>query len=129
MTKRFSTDIIGTIGKATLGVAVLLAAGVCATAMTEARAEPAAAAAAAAAPQSVPFGEATRSWLALQRSNAEAAPALPVLGAQAALAYERYLDSFKTKIPGSFGSTLGTGSSALGAGYANGGGATPAGAN
>jgi len=127
MTKRFSTDIIGTIGKAMLGVAVLVAAGVCATAMAEARAEPVAAA--AAAPQSVPFGEATRSWLALQRSNAEAAPALPVLGAQAALAYERYLDSFKTKIPGSFGSTLGTGSSALGAGYANGGGATPAGAN
>jgi hypothetical protein len=127
MTKRFSTDIIGTIGRATLGAAVLVAAGVCATAMDEARAEPAAAA--AGAPQSVPFGEATRSWLALQRSNAEAAPALPVLGAQAALAYERYLDSFKTKIPGSFGSTLGTGSGALGAGYANGGGATPAGAN
>ena len=51
-------------------------------------------------------GPATQSWLALQRSNASAAPALPTPGAQATLAYERYLDSFRSKIPASFGSTL-----------------------
>ncbi|PMS18390.1 DUF3613 domain-containing protein [Trinickia dabaoshanensis] len=52
------------------------------------------------------IGQSTRSWLELQRTNAAAAPALPMPGAQATLAYERYMDSFRTKIPESFGSTL-----------------------
>jgi len=52
------------------------------------------------------IGRSTAAWLALQRSNAAAAPALPMPGAQATLAYERYMNSFRTKIPESFGSTL-----------------------
>lgn len=52
------------------------------------------------------IGQSARSWLELQRTNASAAPALPMPGAQATLAYERYMDSFRTKIPESFGSTL-----------------------
>ncbi|MGG1943911.1 DUF3613 domain-containing protein [Trinickia sp. NRRL B-1857] len=52
------------------------------------------------------IGRSTEAWLALQRSNAAAAPALPMPGAQATLAYERYMNSFRTKIPESFGSTL-----------------------
>lgn len=125
MTKRHFTDTTRTIVRTAFGAAVLLAAGVCAKAMAETPPEPA-----TAAQSSVPpIGEATRNWLALQRSHAEAAPALPVLGAQAGLAYERYLNSFKNKIPGSFDSTLGAGSNALRAGYTNVGGAAPAGAN
>lgn len=57
-------------------------------------------------PHATEIGAATRSWLALQRSNTAAAPALPTPGAQATLAYERYMDSFRTPIPSSFGSTL-----------------------
>ncbi|WP_246174045.1 DUF3613 domain-containing protein [Paraburkholderia hayleyella] len=51
-------------------------------------------------------GYAARAWLTLQSSNAAAAPALPMLGAEAGLAYQRYLDSFKTKIPALFGSSM-----------------------
>ncbi|MDR3096370.1 MAG: DUF3613 domain-containing protein [Paraburkholderia sp.] len=54
-------------------------------------------------------GHSTRAWLELQRSNAEAAPALPMLGAEAGYAYRRYLNSFDTEIPASFGSTVQTG--------------------
>jgi hypothetical protein len=56
------------------------------------------------------IGTSTEAWLALQRGNAAAAPALPMPGAQATLAYERYMNSFRTKIPESFGSTLSGGS-------------------
>lgn len=52
------------------------------------------------------IGEATGNWLDLQRTNAAAAPALPMPGAQATLAYERYMNSFRSKIPASFGSAL-----------------------
>ena len=78
------------------------------------------------------IGDATRTWLALQRTNAAAAPALPTPGAQATLAYARYMNSFETKIPDSFGSTL-TGQGGAGTprtGYANGDAAAqPSGAN
>ncbi|NRO96906.1 DUF3613 domain-containing protein [Paraburkholderia sp. NMBU_R16] len=124
MTTRYSTDTLCTVAKTAFGAAVLLAAGQCATAMAEAPGEPA-----AAVRPSLPIGEATRSWLDLQRGNAQAAPALPVLGAQAALAYARYLDSFKTKIPSSFDSTLGAGGNAGHANYMNAVGASPSGAN
>lgn len=74
-------------------------------------------------------GQATSAWLSLQRSNAAAAPALPTPGAQASLAYERYLESFRTRIPASFGSALsGEGNAARG-GYTAVGGAQPAGGN
>lgn len=77
------------------------------------------------------IGDATRDWLDLQRTNTAAAPALPMPGAQASLAYERYMDSFHTKIPASFGSALSGASGALPGGYssAGAGAAAPLGAN
>ncbi|RFU48239.1 DUF3613 domain-containing protein [Paraburkholderia sp. DHOC27] len=54
---------------------------------------------------------ATNAWLALQRSNTAAAPAQPMLGAEAGLAYQRYLTSFTSKIPESYGSMMGQGGS------------------
>lgn len=124
MTTRYFIDPLRTIAKIAFGAAVLLAAGLCPPAMAEAPGEPA-----AAVRPSVAIGEATRSWLELQRSNAQAAPALPVLGAQAELAYARYLDSFKTRIPSSFDSTLGAGGNAARANYMDAVGASPSGAN
>ncbi|SDH70785.1 DUF3613 domain-containing protein [Paraburkholderia phenazinium] len=50
---------------------------------------------------------ATNQWLALQRSNTAAAPARPMLGAEANLAYKRYLESFNSKIPDFYGSSIG----------------------
>jgi hypothetical protein len=67
-------------------------------------------------------GDATSAWLELQRSNKASAPALPTLGAEAGLAYDRYLDSFKTKIPASFASPIETRGPSFGD-YGNGGGA------
>jgi hypothetical protein len=54
-------------------------------------------------------GHSTRAWLDLQRSNAQAAPMLPTLGSEAGLAYQRYMESFKSKIPDLYGSTLSSG--------------------
>jgi hypothetical protein len=65
------------------------------------------------------IGETTRAWFDLQRTNSAAAPALPTPGAQATLAYERYLNSFRTKIPASYGSTLSGGGGALRVDYPN----------
>ncbi|KVN30806.1 hypothetical protein WJ63_08580 [Burkholderia pyrrocinia] len=56
-------------------------------------------------------GRSTDTWLALQRDNRAAGPDLPMLGDAASLAYQRYLDSFKNKIPDSMGSPLGSGGS------------------
>ncbi|MFX1761841.1 DUF3613 domain-containing protein [Paraburkholderia sp. A1RI-2L] len=55
------------------------------------------------------IGHSTRAWLDLQRSNAQAAPALPMLGEEAGYAWRRYMKSFDTDIPTSFGSTVQTG--------------------
>lgn len=81
--------------------------------------------------RAVPIGDATSAWLELQRTNSAAAPALPMPGAQATLAYERYMNSFRTKIPASFGSTLSGESGALRADStsAGAGAASPAGPN
>ncbi|MFP6558709.1 DUF3613 domain-containing protein [Paraburkholderia sp. B3] len=57
------------------------------------------------------IGHSASAWLELQRSNAQAAPALPMLGAEAGLAWRRYLKSFDTEIPASFGSSVDTGQS------------------
>jgi hypothetical protein len=54
----------------------------------------------------VEVGHATRNWLELQRSNGAAAPAQPMLGAEAGLAYKRYLASFDAKIPTWYGSLM-----------------------
>ncbi|MET3551054.1 hypothetical protein ABIC50_000951 [Burkholderia sp. 567] len=51
-------------------------------------------------------GHATDALLALQRDNRAAGPALPMLGDTASLSYQRYLDSFKHKIPESMGSPV-----------------------
>ncbi|MFM0015654.1 DUF3613 domain-containing protein [Paraburkholderia sediminicola] len=74
-------------------------------------------------------GHSTRAWLDLQSSNTEAAPALPMLGAEAGLAYRRYMESFKSKIPDLYGSALNTGSGGGGSGGAMGatGGTGPGG--
>ncbi|KVK85982.1 hypothetical protein WS90_06660 [Burkholderia cepacia] len=48
-----------------------------------------------------------REWLTLQRDNRAAAPTQPVLGDVASLVYQRYLDSFKNKIPDTMNSQLG----------------------
>ncbi|WP_433703794.1 DUF3613 domain-containing protein [Paraburkholderia sacchari] len=56
------------------------------------------------------IGHSTRAWLDLQRSNAQAAPALPMLGEEAGYAWRRYMKSFDTDIPVSFGSMVQTGS-------------------
>ncbi|NYI01325.1 DUF3613 domain-containing protein [Cupriavidus plantarum] len=44
----------------------------------------------------------TRALLQIQRSGAQAGPGLPMTGEQAALGYERYLESFRYAIPESF---------------------------
>lgn len=79
--------------------------------------------------RSTDIGQATHDWFDLQRSNAAAAPALPTPGAQASLAYERYMDSFRAKIPASFGSALSGANNAGPIGYSNPGAAQPGGAN
>lgn len=65
-------------------------------------------------------GHSAHAWLALQASNREGAPALPTLGAEAGYAYDRYLDSFKTPIPASFGSSIQSGGSGSGGGLGGG---------
>ncbi|TCW87183.1 DUF3613 domain-containing protein [Burkholderia sp. SRS-46] len=62
------------------------------------------------------IGRSTETWLALQRDNRAAGPDLPMLGDTASLAYQRYLDSFKNKIPDTLGSPLGSGGGALSGG-------------
>lgn len=51
-------------------------------------------------------GDAAKEWLQLQSSGAEASEPLPMLGAEATAAYRRYLDSFNSKIPPFFASSL-----------------------
>ncbi len=65
-------------------------------------------------------GRSTTEWLSMQRDNRAAAPTQPVLGDVASLVYQRYLESFKHKIPESMGSTLSSSgmSSSAGAGAA-----------
>ncbi len=44
----------------------------------------------------------------MQRDNRAAAPTQPMLGDVASLVYQRYLDSFKNKIPDSMSTQLGS---------------------
>ena len=69
-------------------------------------------------PRSSEIDHSTSEWLALQRSNTAAAPARPMLGAEAGLAYKRYLESFNSKIPEFYGSSV---SQASGSGSQGGG--------
>ncbi|EJO51739.1 DUF3613 domain-containing protein [Burkholderia multivorans] len=52
-------------------------------------------------------GRSTTEWLSMQRDNRAAAPTQPVLGDVASLVYQRYLESFKHKIPESMGTQVG----------------------
>ncbi|VWB17375.1 lipoprotein [Burkholderia lata] len=65
-----------------------------------------------AAPAASNVDRSTREWLAMQRDNRAAAPVQPMLGDVASLVYQRYLDSFKNKIPQSM-STLGSSSAGM----------------
>ncbi|EEH27563.1 conserved hypothetical protein [Burkholderia pseudomallei Pakistan 9] len=73
------------------------------------------------APSASEIGHATQTWFALQASNREAAPAQPMIGEAASLAYARYIESFRTKIPAFYGSAAGM--SGGGGGGGGGGGA------
>lgn len=55
------------------------------------------------------IGDATASLLALQRDGQAAAPAQPMLGAEASAAYARYLRSFGHEIPEQSTTAVGTG--------------------
>jgi len=65
------------------------------------------------------IGDATLSILALQRSGQLAAPAQPMLGAEASAAYARYLKSFEHPIPEHLDSSVGTVGAAAGGGASN----------
>ena len=107
-----------------IGAAWVVAACLCA--MGSARAQEAGGSAAVDA-RSTPLpaseiGHSTRDWLEIQRSGAQAGPPLATLGDEAGLAYQRYMESFKTKIPASFGSSMSGGGNQLHVDYTNGGG-------
>ncbi|KUY54403.1 DUF3613 domain-containing protein [Burkholderia sp. AW33-5] len=61
-----------------------------------------------AAPVASDVGRSTRDWLTMQGENRAAAPTQPLLGDVASLIYQRYLDSFKNKIPESMSTQLGS---------------------
>jgi hypothetical protein len=52
------------------------------------------------------IGDSARAWLGLQASNSAAAPAQPMLGAEAGAAYTRYMKSFESAIPEHYGSSF-----------------------
>jgi hypothetical protein len=57
-------------------------------------------------PTRVQIGDATKEWLQLQSSGVEGSEPQPMLGAEATAAYRRYLESFNSKIPPFFASSL-----------------------
>ncbi|HGO6078692.1 DUF3613 domain-containing protein [Burkholderia cenocepacia] len=70
------------------------------------------------APHASDVERAAREWLAMQRDNRAATPTQPVLGDVASLVYQRYLDSFKNKIPDTMNSQLGSAGGMSGGGQA-----------
>ncbi|VWD41737.1 lipoprotein [Burkholderia lata] len=70
----------------------------------------------AGAPRTLDVERSAKQWLAMQRDNRAAAPVQPVLGDVASLVYQRYLDSFKNKIPDTMNSQLGSASGTSGGG-------------
>ncbi|WDD94360.1 DUF3613 domain-containing protein [Burkholderia sp. FERM BP-3421] len=85
-------------------ISAMLLAGALGASGAQAQAQPAQAAPVNATPPASEIGHATLAWLDLQGSNRAAVQEQPMLGAAASLAYQRYLDSFKNKIPEFFGS-------------------------
>ncbi|MBN3766769.1 DUF3613 domain-containing protein [Burkholderia sp. Ac-20365] len=108
-----------------IGVACVVASGLCATATAFAQDAGNATAAdtQSTQPRASEVGHSTLNWLELQRSGEQAAPPLAMLGDEAGLAYQRYMESFKAKIPVSFGSSVGGGGNQLHVDYTNSGGA------
>lgn len=51
-------------------------------------------------------GETTAALLTAQADGSIAGPGLPMLGVTSTLSWQRYLDSFKYKIPETFGNTI-----------------------
>ena len=68
------------------------------------------------APDASDVGRSTRDWLTMQGENRAAAPTQPLLGDVASLVYQRYLDSFKNKIPESMSTQLGSSGGMSGSG-------------
>lgn len=66
-----------------------------------------------AAPTASDVDRSTKEWLSIQRENRAAAQAQPMLGDAASLVYQRYLDSFKNKIPESMSTQLGSSSGSM----------------
>lgn len=60
------------------------------------------------APAASDVDRSTKEWLSMQRDNRAAAPTQPMLGDVASVVYQRYLDSFKNKIPQSMSTQLGS---------------------
>lgn len=69
-------------------------------------------------PAASDVGHSTRDWLSMQGGNRAAAPTQPLLGDVASLVYQRYLDSFKNKIPDSMSKQLGSSGGMSGGGQA-----------
>lgn len=67
------------------------------------------------------IGEPTRAWLELQASGSAASAPQTTLGAEATLAYQRYLDSFRNQIPPFFDSSVQSTTRGSGSGAASGG--------
>ncbi|WP_321815774.1 MULTISPECIES: DUF3613 domain-containing protein [unclassified Paraburkholderia] len=95
-----------TAGAAAMFVAVAMMAAMSPAAQAQAQADTPVEAAKV---SNTEIGHSTHAWLELQRSNAAAAPAQPMLGAEAGYAWQRYMKSFETPIPASFGSTMQSG--------------------
>ncbi|WP_175686517.1 DUF3613 domain-containing protein [Burkholderia anthina] len=67
-------------------------------------------------PRTSDVDRSTKEWLSIQRDNRAAAPTQPMLGDVATLVYQRYIDSFKNKIPDSMSSQLGSANGMSGGG-------------
>lgn len=104
-----TNHIENTLFVARIGKAMLAAAALACVLLPSAHAQ------SASVPNSE-VGHSTQAWLELQRSNAQAAPAQPMLGAEAGYAWQRYMKSFDTDIPVTFGSTVLNGNSQGGGG-------------
>lgn len=104
-----------------IGMACVVASGLCATAAAFAQDAGSSAGVdtQSTQPSASEIGHSTLNWLDLQRSGAQAAPPLAMLGDEAGLAYQRYMESFKAKIPVSFGSSVGGGGNLLRVDYTN----------
>ncbi|QYY27626.1 DUF3613 domain-containing protein [Cupriavidus pinatubonensis] len=92
----FRTQLSGLAAAAALLAAPALAQDVGAT---QSAARPGMSAEATGQPAASEVGANTRAILAIQREGTQAGALVPMTGEQAALGYERYLDSFRFALP------------------------------